>query len=381
MNENQKSCLRVYLKLEVQRNTWGEKPHKKPFCGKNPLGYMKYSELSREELKIRNLAKFCLSIRYLEDFKSEGIKCTSDLFYVLEHRVILRVLLSSADQLLVKWAIESGNFSPDDIVDDLCSSKNKTISSIGHKALKEFFKKLDKKPQEGFADIPKDWNIGRIARLTMKELGFSSFRNWKNHHSSGYLKILFRLYQLENIKEYSEREGNKFFVSGMWRSALDGNLLFSEKFIDQLLAIKSLKDLDKFADSEYENIKEFLKEKETLEKFSFFKNKGIVNWVLSNENTALITILNLSCSKEISIAASARKHLNDFLGDLKRYPSENLYRFLKANHLGEVLSLTRSELIKQAETEQPKVEELQATTWWSFLKNILLGKAQVGKIS
>ena len=307
--------------------------------------------------------------------------CTSDLFYVLEHRVILRVLLSSADQLLVKWALKSGNCSPDDIV-DLCSSKNKTISSIGHKALKEFFEKLDKKPQEGFADIPKDWNPGRIAQLTMKELGFSGFRTPSNHHSSEYLKILFRLYQLENIKEYSEREGNKFFVSGMWRSALDGNLPFPEKFIDQLLAIKSLKDLDKFAASEDKDIKEFLKEKENLEIFSFFKNKGIVNWVLDNENTTLITILNLSCSKEISISASARKCLKDFLGDLKRYPSENLCRFLKTNHLGKILSLSRSELIKQGETEQPKVEEPQATSWWQvFTKKNIGEKVQVGQIS
>ena len=331
-----------------------------PFCGKNPLGDMKCAELFRKKLKIRNFAKFCLSIRYLEDFKSKGIKCTSDLFYVLEHRVILKVLLNSADQLLVKWALESGNLSPNDIVDDLCSSENKTISSIGYKALKEFFEKLDKKPQEGFADIPKDWNIGRIAKLTMKELGFSGFRNWKTHHSSEYLKILFRLYQLENIKEYSKLEGNAFFVSGMWRSASSGKLALPEKFIDQLLAIKFLKDLDKFAASEDENIKEFLGKKETLEIFSFFKNKGIVNWVLFNEKTALITILNLSCSKEEAIAASARKCLNDFLGDLERYPSENLCRFLKKNHLGKILSLTKSELKEQVKAEKP-----QATSWWS----------------
>ena len=371
MNENQKSCLRVCLKINAGTNVWGEKLHKKPFCGKNPLGYMYYSELSREQLKIRNLAKFCLSIRYLEDFKSKGIKYTSNLFYVLEHRVILKVLLNSTNQLLVKWALESGNLSPKDIANELCSSKNKTISSIGHKALKKFFEKLDKKPQEGFADIPKDWDIGRIAELTMKELGFSDFRNCKTHHSSECLKILFRLYQLENIKEYSKLDGNEFFVSGMWQSASSGKLALPEKFIDQLLAIKVLKDLDKFANSEDENIKEFLGKKETLEIFSFFKNKGIVNWVLFNEKTALITILNLSCSKETSIAASARKYLNDFLGDLKRYPSENLYRFLKKNHLGKILSLTKYELIEQVKAEKP-----QATTWWQVVtKKIIVEKA------
>ena len=372
--------LKAYLKLEVNINKWKKDgSHTKPFCGKEPLCCMEDLKHSTDKWKVNNFAKFCLSITYLNDLKSEDIKSTSDLFYILEHRVILRVLLNSADQLLVKWALESGNCYPDDIV-DVCSSGNQNISSIGHKALKEFFEKLDRITPEGFAKTSKNKNIDRIARSRMKGMFCFGFRNWKTHHSSEYLKILFRLYQLENIGKYSELEGDQTLFLGMRRSVLSGSLLFPVKFIDSFVAINSYKDLEKFTDSKDKDIKGFLKEKETLDHFSCFKDKNIVNWVLSNEKTALITILNLSCSKEISISASARKCLKDFLGDLKRYPSENLYRFLKVNHLGEVLSLTRSELIKQAETEQPKVEETQATTWWSFLKNILFGKAQVEQI-
>ena len=137
----------------------------------------------------------------------------------------------------------------------------------------------------------------------------------------------------------------------------------------------ALNDLEEFTNGEGKNLKKFLGRKSIIENFSYVKDKDLSEWVLSNKKTPLITILNLACSGEKAIADSASKHLDGFLGDLEKYPSKNLKKFLKENPLGKILSSTKSELIDQVKAEKPQV-----TTWRSFLKNILLGKVQVKKL-
>ena len=80
-------------------------------------------------------------------------------------------------------------------------------------------------------------------------------------------------------------------------------------------------------------------------------------WILSNKKTSLITILNLACSDEKAIAASASKQLSVFLRKLEKYPSENLEKLLKENHLGKILTSTKAELV-----EQVKAKEFQVKT-------------------
>ncbi len=275
-----------------------------------------------------------------------------DLLYVLKSAEVLRELRMNSDEFLVKWAFRNTCYTTISNIVDACCSKSEQISSIGHELLKEFLEQLDKITSDDFDLYTKeeDQDLDDILNLPVNKLNCSVFTSEQKSHSSEYLKILFALYTLGNGGCFSfsnEKSNEKTLFSKILAFEQEGILPVSRNLIDSFVSIKSLNDLEEFTNDKGKNLKEFLCRKSTIEAFSYIKDKDLSEWVLSNEKTPLITILNLACSDEKAIAASASKQLSVFLRNLEEYPSENLEKLLGKTCLGDILNSTKSELIEK----------------------------------
>ena len=274
----------------------------------------------------------CIKICSLSSLK----EYEKDLLCMLRSVEVLQELSMNSDEFLVKWWLKNTCYITTYDILAVCSSKSKKISSIGHELLKEFLEKLDKITSNDFDRYTKGKNLSGILNLSVNKLNCSVFTSEQKSHSSKYLKILFALYTLGNRNHFwfsDEKENKEVLFSKIRAFEQEGILPVSRKLIDSFVSIKSLNDLEEFTNGEGKNLKKFLGRKSIIENFSYVKDKDLSEWVLSNKKTPLITILNLACSGEKAIDDSASKHLDGFLGDLEKYPSKNLKKFLKENPL------------------------------------------------
>ena len=369
-----KTCFKAYLLKKVKEEKGTEGFDSKPFGNDISNNSEKMCMMDGSLMDHWSVIRLCTSIYSLSLLK----EYKKDLLYMLRRAEVLQKLSMNSDESLVKWWLKNTCYITTYDIVAVCSSKSKKISSIGHELLKEFLEKLDKITSDDFDRYTKGSYLDDILNLDVDDLNCSVFTNEKQNHSSECLKILFTLYMLGNRGSfYNIKENKVFLLSKIQAFEQEGILPISRNLIDSFMSIKSLNCLEKFTNGKGKNLKEFLDRKSTIEAFSYIKDKDLSEWVLSNEKTPLITILNLACSDEKAIAASASKQLSVFLRNLEEYTSENLEKLLKENHLGKILSSTKYELIEQVKAEKP-----QATSWWQvFTKKNIGEKAQAGQLS
>ena len=374
MEHTRQTCFKAYLLKKVKAEKGTEGFNSKPFGsaynsdGSWTIGKYIVSKGSTTMLCI----KIC-SLSSLKEYKN-------DLLRMLRSVEVLEELSMNSDEFLVKWWLKNTCYITTYDIVALCSSRSEKISSIGHELLKEFLEKLDKITSGDFDHYTKGESLSGILNLSVNKLNCSVFTTNQKSHSSEYLKILFALYTLGNRDSFwfsNEKENQKVLFSKIQAFELDGTLPVSRNLMDSFASIKSLDDLEKFTNGEGKNLEEFLGRRSIIESLSYIEDEELSGWILSNKKTPLITILNLACSDKKAIAASASKQLSVFLRNLEEYPSENLEKLLKENHLGKILSSTKAELV-----EQVKVSESKVKTWWQvFTKKNTGEKVQVGQIS